>query len=363
MRRALLLPLVLPLLVPAAAHAQQADLVDLIRNDLTALGVNTPVFLAQHLPATMPVAGIGAGLGLSDDSGGFSFGILTRVGLFNNFNEVGYGLELADVRGALPELLPWPQLGLTLGVGLGDGVELGADVQFIPEMDIAGDDISLKAGLFSGAATLRWRVNKADGALPALILGVGAAYYQGSFELGAGYTEPYTETVDGQVVTGSYTFQTAPAVSWSLFQLSPEVRLAWDIAGVLRPYLGFGLGLTIGTVDDRLGVKARLSVDTVDGQPVDREDAVLDENVVRFETEPAFYVLRPHVGIDLVLGVIAITAQLDFAVMGQDEIDSDFESAAGSFDINDPNFLYNEAAGGAQSNAALVFTVAARAQF
>lgn len=349
---------------PAAAQQQEAEaIVDLLRDDLTALGVNFPVWMSQHLPAVMPATGIGAGSGLSDDSGGFSFGVLTRVGLLNNFNDVGYGLELVDLAETLPSLVPWPQLGVVVGFGLGDGLEIGADIQFIPNLDVAADDVNLRVGLIGVGATLRWRVNKADGALPSFVVGLGASVYHGSFGLGVGYERGYSETVDGRTVTGTYRFESAPTVDWTLFQANPELRLAWDIGGVFRPYLGIGLGLAGGSVSNTIRVKARLTVDTIDGQPTNEDPYQYDENVVDFSTEPALFTLRPHVGFDLVLGIFALTVQADFAVMGKDELNSDFSGAAGDFDLSDENFLFNRNAEGRQENAALVLTVAARAQF
>jgi len=354
---------------PLTASADESDeLISAIRDDMTALGVNLPVWMSQHITAVMPSTGLGAGSGLSDDSGGFTLGVMTRLGLLNNFNDVGYGTKLVDLQGQLPELMPWPQLGVVAGFGLGDGVEIGADVQFIPNLDIAGDDINLKVGLFSVGATLRWRVSKAEGAIPAIVLGLGASYYRGTFELGVGYEQPYTyEYTDEQNTThtaaGTYRFGSAPAVNWSLFQANPEVRLAWDIGGVFRPYVGIGVGFAAGSVDNEVSVSARLTLDTIDGQPANQDPIAYNEKVVSFSTDPALYTLRPHVGFDFVLGVIALTVQADFAVMGKDELNSDFSSASGSFDLNDPNFLYNQNQSGSQSDAAVVVTAALRVQF
>jgi len=370
MRRAIVSSLAAAMLAGLAfagapgAHADQRDeLLSMIRDDLTILSVNTPVWMAQHLPGVMPAAGLGAGTALSDDSGGFSFGILTRLGLLSNFNDIAYGLQLADLEPHLPSLLPWPQLGVIFGVGLGDGMEIGADIQFIPNLDIAGDNINLKAGLFSGAATFRWRVNRADGAIPAIVLGLGATYYTGSFEVGAGFSGPYSEVVEGRTVEGTYSFSAAPGVSWSLFQVSPEIRLAWDIGGVIRPYLGFGAGFSFGTVSNRARLRASVSVDSVDGEPTNEPPIVYEHDGTLFETSPALYTLRPHLGLDIVIGVLAITVQLDLAVMGKDSFDTDFSGAAGHFDASDPNFLFARNQAGSQTNAAAVLTVATRLQF
>jgi len=351
------------LAAPARAQSTEDELRQMLGNDLTALGVNLPVWMAQHLPAVMAPVGIGAGSGIDDDSGGFKIGILTRLGLFNNLDDIGHGLELFDLEPMLPSLMPWPQLGVVFGIGLGDGLELGFDVQFIPDMDIAAEGVNLKAFLFSGAATFRWRINKADGALPAFIIGVGGSYYTGSFEVGAGFEEAYTETVDGRSVTGRVRIDTAPGVNWNLFQVSPELRIAWDIGNVFRPFIGIGLGLTFGEVGDQLRVKAQATIDTIDGQPVNEDPVVYEDRVALFSTDPAMWTLRPHVGFDVVVGMVAFTAQLDLAIMGKDEINSDFSGAAGSFDLTDPDFLFNENARNSQTQSALIATFAMRLQF
>lgn len=355
----------LGLAAPTTVHAQTTEegLRDLMERDLTTLSVNLPVWMSQHLPAVMAPVGIGAGSGIDDNSGAFKLGVLTRLGLFNNFDDVGQGLSMIDVQSSMPSLVPWPQFGVVLGGNLGNGIEIGGDFQFIPAMDIAADNMNLKASLFAAGVTLRWRVNKADGALPAFIVGLGGAYYRGSFEVGAGTEEPYSETVNGQTVTGKVKIQTAPGVDWSIFQVSPEVRLAWDFGGIFRPYVGVGLGLSFGTVGDHVGLRAQATVETVNGQAQSRDPVVYQDSVVSFETQPATWTLRPHVGFDVIIGVVAITVQLDLAVMGKSEIDTDLSGAADSFDLTDPDLLFNENARSSQTNSALIGTVAARLQF
>lgn len=342
----------------------ETELVGSMKNDLTALSVNLPVFLSQHLPAVMAPVGIGAGSGIGDDAGGFSIGLLGRVGLFNNFDDVGAGMSVVDLQPALPSLLPWPQLGAVIGVNLGSGFELGADIQFVPPMDISGEGVDLHAELIAAALTARWRVNQASGAVPAFIIGVGGSYYGGRFEIGKGYTSQYADTLDdGTQVTGHVSINSAPGVGWSLFQVSPELRVAWDIGGVFRPYFGFGVGFGFGTVSDHVNLRASATVDTINGQPANQAPVVYDEAVASFETKPAMYTLRPHLGFDLVIGIFAFTAQLDLAIMGKDKIDANFDEAVENFLNDDPNFLYSQNARNSQTQAAAILTFATRLQF
>lgn len=352
-------------LVGPAARAQTTadEIYDLVRDDLTAIGVNLPVWMSQHITAVMAPGGIGAGSGITDDAGGFTLGVMTRVGLFNNFDDVGHGLEIVDIQHEMPSLVPWPQFGVTAGFNFGNGIQIGADVQFIPDMDLAADDLTLKASLISLGANLRFRVNKAKGAVPALLIGIGAAYYDGSFDVAGGYTHPYDETVEGHTAEGTVRIEAAPGVAWSIFQVVPEVRLAWDIAGVFRPYVGFGAGLSFGQVGDRFHVKATATLDRVDGAAVTEDPIVYEDDIVLFETDPALWTLRPHVGFDVLFGPMVLTAQLDLAVIGKDKIEGDFAEGAGSFDTTDGDYLFNENARGSQTQAALIGTVALRAQF
>ncbi|MGM0576744.1 MAG: hypothetical protein ACQEXJ_13525 [Myxococcota bacterium] len=360
------------LAAPSARGQQQPTqdtLADRIASDISALAVNTPIWLSRHLPATMAQTGMGAGIGLSDDAGGFSIGVIPmRLGIFNQFSQVGRGTELIDFESALPGNLPWPQFGVTAGVGLGHGLEVGADIQFIPNMDAAlGDEVTVKVGLVSVATALRWRVNEARGGVPALVFGVGGSYYSGKMELGADVerTYAYETTYGGEEATveGTYSFEGAPRMEWSLWQVNPEVRLGWSL-GPFRPYLGFGLGFTFGEVEGGADIVARASVDRVNDEPVDEEPAVYEEHSTLFRTDPARYLMRPHVGFDLVFGIVAITAQLDLAVMNQQKLGGDLGEAAGNFDPTaDEGFLYNESSKESETAAALVGTLGLRLQF
>lgn len=352
------------LTAPPAAANPETELLGKFGDDLNRLSVNLPVWLSQHLPSVMAPVGIGAGSGISDDSGAFKLGLVTRVGLFNRLPDIGYGLELMDVGSELPSLLPWPQLGAVVGVNLGDGFEIGADVQFIPAMDIAAEDVNLKASLLAVSATARYRINKADGFLPAFIVGLGGAYYSGDFSVGAGYENPWEETLeDGTRITGTARIDAAPGVSWSIFQFSPEVRLAWDVVGVFRPYIGFGAGLSFGEIGNRLSLRGTVTVDTINGQPANEDPYVYDAASLSFSTAPAKYTLRPHVGFDFILGVFALTVQVDLALSGKDRINTDFDDAAATWLTEDPNYLFNENTRSSQTHNAVVVTTAARVQF
>ena len=181
------------------AHAQQltqeqkdslvAQLGDSAPEDLitevTALAVNTPIWLSEHLPAMMPTGGIGGGL---DTGNVFVLGVMpVRVGLFNQFSQVAEGTDLLGFKDKLPGNMVWPQFGVTAGVGIpGTGLGFGADVQLLPETTLGDEDMNISVNLISVAASLRWRINEPSGLLPSFVLGMGASYYHGSMTLGAG---------------------------------------------------------------------------------------------------------------------------------------------------------------------------------
>ena len=367
MRRATLVATVLLVTIGGADSRAQvtddmrADLSSGMTNDLKALAVNTPVWLAQHLPAIMPASGHGTGIELNDDAGGFMIGIPVKIGLMNNFHSIGYGGSLLEFDEKVPTDLPWPQLGLVLGVGLGSGVELSLEGIFIPEVDIAaGKNITVTTALVTAALSLRVRLNDADGGMPAFTLGLGGSYYYGLMKIGAGYRSEYSTQLEGQTVTGVYQVETAPRMFWHLFQANLELRAAWTV-GIWRPYLGIGLDFNFGEVTSDFNINARADITSVAGQPVNENVATTSEKV-GFTAEPALFTARPLVGMDFVIGIFAITLQVDLAVMTAQPLDADLGGAAGSFASTDGNVLYNQASAGTTTNYALVGTLAIRFQ-
>ena len=346
------------------ARADQArdDVLGQLTSDVQAVTVGLPIWMSQHLPAMMAETGTGAGINLSDDAGGFSIGLIpVRLGLMNQFNDVGKGTQLLELDKVLPGNFPWPQFGAVLGIGLGSGFELGADFQFLPKMDLAaGDNVDVSVGLFSIGGSLRWRMNDASGAVPAFVLGVGGSYYQGFLAAGGGYVGPYSYDTQAGPATGTFSFAGAPRVEWNLAQINVELRTGWKL-GVVRPYLGLGVGMTFGDAVGSAKVRAQATIDSVAGQDVNQQPVFFEDQSFSFRSPAAKWTFRPHVGLDLVLGPIAITTQVDLAVMNQDRVSADVSGAAGSFDPSE-NILYNQASKSSQTSAALVGTVAIRFQ-
>jgi hypothetical protein len=384
MRFPLLLPLIVIVIVLGSAHSASAatDYTQVTRqltDDLKAVSINTPVWLAQRLPTMMAQSGLGSGVALSDDAGTVSIGlILGRVGLLNGFSQVGFGTEALGFEEALPDNLPWPQFGVTVGVGLGYGLELGVDAQFIPEMDVGlFDDVSMKVGMFSIASALRWRINQADGGIPAVTLGVGGSYYRGVMAFGAGYADTLhfeaerTRTLpDGSTGTvtgtfdGEYSLSGAPEMNWELFQVGPELRVAWSL-GPVRPYFGFGFAMTFGDVTGGADVRANATAtftatSTGAGQTVSERETVtpVDIEESSFVSVPAArYLMRPFIGMDLVFGPVAITLQVDYALASSDPSPENLSTIGQSFS---DGFLYSDASKNAVLAEALVGTLALR---
>jgi hypothetical protein len=362
------------------AQLQETAPEDLI-TEVTALAVNTPIWLSEHLPAMMPTGGIGAGL---DTGEFFVLGVMPiRVGLFNQFSQVAEGTDLLGFKDKLPGNMVWPQFGVTAGIGIpGTGLGIGADVQMLPETNLGEEDLNVTVELVSIAASLRWQLNDPIGPLPSFVLGFGASYYTGSMLLGAGQSADYTVPLEpGTIpgvneeakVIGSYEIRAAPEMTWALVQLNPEVRLAWNL-GLIRPYAGVGLGITYGEVRGGADLSATLRVDDLVIGDLAASDLGMDpieisEDLKSFyKTPPARYTIRPHVGVDFVmLGFFAITAQLDVAVMKHDEIAiyaDDVDQAEASFNTDElGGLLSNEAGGKSNLAAAAVGTVAVRLQF
>ena len=268
----------------------------------------------------------------------------------------------------LPNNIPWPQFGATLGIGLGGGLELGADVRFIPETDLAmGKLISTTVGLVSASGSVRWRLLEPAGPVPAIVVGVSGGYHSGTMKIGAGFKSAYAVSAEVPGVgTGSmegfYEFSGSPTMGWELYQVAPEVRLAWQF-GPFRPYVGVGAGFTFGEVTGSTELTATVTVEKFNGNPVDEEPLIHEDSTSYYSTPPAMFTLRPHVGFDVVVGIVAITAQAELAIMTQDGLGTDLTGAAESFMPSDGDVLYNEASKESTTSAAVVTTVAARIQF
>ena len=84
-------------------------LVNQFVDELALLPQTTAIWLAQHLPATMPPAGMGSGISLGDGIG-FSLGVIPlRLGFFNQFDKVFEDLEVLSYIGDVaPALMVWP---------------------------------------------------------------------------------------------------------------------------------------------------------------------------------------------------------------------------------------------------------------
>ncbi len=333
--------------------------------DLERLSVNLPVWMSQHLPSVMAPVGLGAGSGISNDAGSFKFGLMTRVGIFNRLPDVARGVDLLDdVDDRIPNIFPWPQLGAVAGVNVGGWFEVGADVQFIPPMDVAAEGLQLRAELLAISATARVRLWESEGPLPALLIGLGGGYYGGRFSVGAGYTETFDETLaDGTRTEGTAQVEAAPTVAWRLFQVMPEVRVAWDVAGVVRPFAGVGVGLNFGQVENDYALRGTVTINRINGAAVAPQSETWTASAASYATQPAGYTLRPHVGLDLLLGPFALTVQADFAVSGTDQLNTDLDEAAVGWLADDGDYLYNANARRAQSHSAIVVTTVGRLQF
>lgn len=347
----------------ANARAQGTDsqqIQERLGNDIKSLVVNMPVWMSSHLPAMMGFSGNGAGIDMDRDGGDFSIGLTPiKLGVMNQFSQVGAGTEIIDLESLLPGLFPWPQFGLNFGIGLGAGFEIGGDFQFLPELDL-NPATGLTVSTFAIAASLgvSWRVNEAEGALPSFSLGVSGSYYHGYIEVGVGFSETYEHEVDRpgggtETVTGSWAFNGGPRFSWDLFQVAAELRVAWDLE-VFRPYVGFGFGFNFGDTTGEAEFDASATL-------ADTGETVTFNEKVSYSTPAASYLVRPLLGFDIVVGIVAINLQMELAVLMQDNLNLDLGEAAGSFDPTQ-EVPFNKAKE-SQTSAAFVTSLGLRFQF
>ena len=374
-RRAIAPFLFLALLAPSA-QAQDAtqELLDQISHDIESLSVNTPIWIAQHVPAAMPSSAIGSAPDHGDGPGLAIGVVLPRLGLFNQFSEVGQGTDFLGFDDQLPGNMLWPQFGVTAALRLGIGLEASVNIEGVPNMALGGDTATVEVGNFSAGGNVRWRLSPAVGPLPGLVVGVGASYSTGTMRFGvsgkSGYTIPLKvdNGLGGFVetdVTGTYSFVGGPEMAWEMMQVAPEVRLVWA-AGPVKPFVGLSVGITEGTVQGGANVTTRIEVDEVQVQGVTLDDSqtYTKSETNLFSTEPARFTVRPHVGVDFDLGALSIAAQLDVAFLNNDQLSTEVDTEAlNDFDPDQEGGMFGDAQQDSQSSVALVGSLAMRVVF
>ena len=376
MWRRALAPLLSLLLLAPAAQAQDAtqELLNQISHDVESLSVNTPIWIAQHVPASMPTSAIGAAPDHTDGPGIALGVILPRLGLFNQFNEVGKGTPFLGFEDELPGNMLWPQFGVTASLRLGLGLEASVNIEGIPNMALGGDTATVEVGNFNAAGHLRWRLTPSVGPLPGLVVGVGACYSTGTMKFGisgrAGYTIPL-QVDNGQGgfvetdVSGTYSFLGGPEMAWEMTQIAPELRFVWS-AGPVKPFVGLAVGITEGTVQGGANVTTRIEVDDieVEGVTLDEGQTYNNTRTNLFSTAPARFTVRPHVCVDFDLGALSIAAQLDVAFLNSDKLSTEVDtSGLSDFDPDQEGGMFGDAQQDSQASAALVGSLAMRVVF
>jgi hypothetical protein len=341
---------------------------------LEMLPINTAQWLARHLPATMPMVGLGAGF---DQEEGFGLGIgiiPLRLGFFNQFDSVfadfkneeepGAGGPFEYIADMAPALMAWPQFGLTVG-GSMHFFEVAAEVHVLPEMDLTlVEGVEFSAETFSAAGSIRFRINDPWNFVPAFIIGCSGGYYTGSMMFSARMADnlPLTENLSVEVlgetlaIEGSYAFHSVTNVTWDLYMVSPEFRMAWAI-GPFKPFVGFGVGFTFGEIIGEADVSTFVELTAVGGEIIGDEgmNPTQSEKSSVDVYKPAPYVVHPHIGFDLDLGLFAMTAQVELAVM--------FDSEEEFSNANAGEIMSDATSKGATTSVAIVSTIGARIQF
>jgi hypothetical protein len=346
---------------PARAELTEAELRSELGRDLSRLGLNLPVWLGRHLPAVLAPAG-SSGVSISKTSGELKLGIMARAALFNNLDDLASDLGVLEFPEALPALLPWAGVGGTLGLGLGDGVELDADVQFVPPLRLGDVDLGLQTAMWAASLSIRWRLNEPCGFRPAVVVGLGLGFMTGGFVITSSFLELYDEVAFDRAITGRVRLATFSQIRYAMTQLMPELKLSWCF-GFFRPYLGLGFGLTHGQISNDVRFRAVATLDTIDGFAAYEDPVVEEARVARLVVDPARLTLRPLVGFDLDFGFLALTTQVDLVMTGTARLDGTLGEALGSFDLTAPDLLFQEGARRARAQATLQASLALRAIF
>ena len=84
----------------------------------------------------------------------------------------------------------------------------------------------------------------------------------------------------------------------------------------------------------------------------------------RLRTAPARFTVRPHAGVDIDLGALAIALQVDMAILNNEQLSTDVDTKVLSdFDPNEKGGIFGDASKKSQTSAAVVVSLAIRVVF
>lgn len=182
----------------------------------------------------------------------------------------------------------------------------------------------------------RWRPLKPkQGGIPDLVVVLGLNYFSGFMKVGVNMNQQYADYGNGQ--TGVLAMRGAPVLGWDIFVISPEVRVAWNVAW-FHPYFGIGFDFSMGEVDG--GLDASLGFrDTLLG---------LDEAITMKTTNtmeiPRIFGFRPTFGLEFDLGsIFRIVLEANLELTAHQKPNPNLAQEIKDDMAGDGGYLYNKA--------------------
>ena len=302
---------------PAAAQGEQVANAAL--NDTFLLLFNGPVYLSSRLPMLLASQPPGAGMEL-ESPGDFSLGMSLKSDVYSQFADVAYGTDMLGFEEQMPDVVPLPAVGLHARVGLSHDWDAGVRVDLFPEMDRSIQGTSIAGGHWVVGANTRYRLVRARGLVPELLIGVGASGAKGGMTLSRSDAEQFNRPVsDGEgsmEVGGTYDFSAGPKLEWTLYQVQTEVRTRWRWS-FFNPYVGMGVDLTGGSIRSSLDGTLTVTMDSVNGQPVppELETRTGSDMVATLADEkPSPVIVHPVAGFEIAMGPFALAVQADVSL-------------------------------------------------
>lgn len=334
--------------LPAPATAQQSSIEQTLERVLSDFGLlmgNGPIYLASRLPSL-------ASVGMHEPTmnlrglGDFSIGLnLANVGLWSGFDQVGTGMEFVQFEDKLPPILPAPVVGASFRFGVLDDLDVGVRINFFPDFEQKPNGLIIGAGMLDAGLSVRYRAVEANGGVPEVWVALAGNYFSGRLLVGKDFDLPFDFSADdGTRVAGNLNLSGAPVLGWDLWQVSPELRVAWKL-GWFHPYFGVAADLTFGHIDAGLDIRIKITLT----EPEKAEESA-KELVTLATQQPALFSLRPVLGFQFALSehfhlVLEGQASLTFNPQPNQALDPEIKGILDNSSKAD-EMLYNTTAAG-----------------
>ncbi len=290
----------------AQAQSEGEEAANLALNDTFLILFNGPVHLSSRLPMLMATQPAAAGMELKKFKQ-FSLGLNFKSDIYAQFQDVSYGATFLGLDTKTPDVVPMPALGLNARLAINKKMDAGLRLDFIPNFSQSLSGMDIEAGHFVLGGQLRYRLMKARGGRPELLVSAGFSKADGELSLAKGKKGAFQDTSTGIPVDGSYEYTAGPKLEWSLLQFQTEMRGVWKFRSV-HPYLGFGFDFTNGEIKSSLEGKLLISVGAM-GQEISKSDSDFQSTLVK--EKPHSLALHPLMGLDFPMGKFHFTLQGD----------------------------------------------------